>query len=983
MKTSILKAACIPILLLLTGTSALSQKIPDALQQRIAGKTNLQEIMKEVDEFYDFGRSPLLKEGRKGTEEEKEFENAYVHWKRFEQFYLNRVDQNGNIPSNVTKLMWDGWNKYRTEHPQHFNQNTNSPNIAYGNWVNFGPTSIIRYGVGYNSGYGRVNCIAFDPVDENKYYIGLPQGGIWRTLDNGANWSVLTDDLPSTGISGLVVSFSNANILYALTGDGDVSHGNLITSYGFDQKSVGVLKSTDGGANWFQTGDLPNAGTNYYGYKLIQHPGNANILFAATTAGIYRTTNAGTSWTQEQTGVFTDIEFKPGDPNTMYAVRRGGASPFFKSTDGGATWSNAGITGVPGTAERLAIGVSAANSAYVYLLTGPATGSGSFRGVYRSTNSGDDFTLRTNTPNILGYPTDGSDNSDQTQYDLAIEVDPNNANEVITGGINIWRSTDGGATFVAETQWFDDVADVPPGDYVHADIHNLTFHRLNTNKIFACSDGGVGISLNDGATWSFISPDLHILATYKADWYEANAEILATGTQDNGTNVRYVASNTYRHIFGADGFDCLIDQTNSNDIVFVHNGNISRTTDGGLTRNLKSPAGLGFFPSLARSFADDNDIFAGDGNNVYRSTNRGDNWTTETTPAGSRVLTTCVSNASRVYAGNGTSFWRSDDAGDTWALKSGTPGYPTGVNMTDVEAVITNSLDIYASFGGYSDGNKVFFSTDGGDNWINISGSLPNVACHSIAVDENNTVYVGTDIGVFVRPSTESDWQPFLNNLPKTPVSELLINNTSNRIIACTYGRGNWYSEYYTPCSAVGTLIVSTNLTGYRFYEYNSISSTSTITGGVGTNVLMKGNDYVDLMPGFVAFSGNLFKAYVGPCGNGGVQFLQNMQEELPMQGIFFNAENGKRWPYARIKNVDRANTTVTIGVETAGDYSLRITDENGKLVSLVFIDRKMDKGDIDYSIQPFIPAGNGLYYLQLFKGLQLVHLQELDLITR
>src|SRR6185436_20302861 len=180
-----------------------------------------------------------------------------------------------------------------------------------------------------------------------------------------------------------------------------------------------------------------------------------------------------------------------------------------------------------------------------------------------------------------------------------------------------------------------------------------------------------------------------------------------------------------------------------------------------------TPPGGGFFPNLARSYSDDNDIYAGDGSNVYRSTNRGTAWTTETVPAGSRVLTTCPSNSSRVYAGNGGSFWRSDDAGDNWTLKSGTPGYPTGVNMSDLEVLPTNSLIIYASFGGYTDAKKVYSSTDGGDNWTNISGSLPNVACHSVAVDENNTVYVGTDVGVFVRPSTETDWQPFLNNLPK------------------------------------------------------------------------------------------------------------------------------------------------------------------------------------------------------------------------
>jgi hypothetical protein len=300
------------IAFILAASTLQAQKIPPELAKTIAGKTNLKEIMADVDAYYQYGKAPFLQD----FEEEKDFENPYIFWKRFEYYQSARLDEKGNIYPNVNRIIWDNWNSYKLLKPNYFNQP--SQNSSYGSWSSFGPTSITRYGEGYNSGYGRVNCIAFHPTDANTLYIGLPQGGIWRTTDGGANWSVLTDDLPSTGISGIVVSWANASTIYALTGDGDVSHGNFITSYGFDQKSVGVLKSTDGGTTWFQTGDLPNAGTAFYGYKLIQHPSNSNILFAATTSGIYRTANGGTSWTQVETDTrFTDIEFKPGSPNTM------------------------------------------------------------------------------------------------------------------------------------------------------------------------------------------------------------------------------------------------------------------------------------------------------------------------------------------------------------------------------------------------------------------------------------------------------------------------------------------------------------------------------------------------------------------------------------------------------------------------------------------------------------------------------------------
>lgn len=973
MKTPLYRIlAILPVLLFYF--MAFGQKVPAGLQQRLAGKTKLADIMKEVDQFYDFGRSPsLLKAGQNPGEE---FENDYIHWKRFEYLNASRLDAEGNIDPDASIKIVEGFNTYKVANSKYFSGNA-LQNFSYGSWSSYGPTAITRYGTGYNSGYGRVNCIAFHPTLETTLFIGTPQGGVWKSTDNGVNWFVLTDDLPSTGVGGLVVDYNNANTIYVLTGDGDASGGGFVSSYGFLQQSVGVLKSTDAGATWSQTGTFPSTVGAYYGYKLLQHPSSSSTLFAATTDGIYRTTNGGTTWTLEQVGNFTDIEFKPGTPATMYAVTRGGTNPFYISTNSGATWTNGSTTGVTTSASRLAIGVTAANSAYVYLLAGPATAVGSFKGVYRSTNSGSTFSLRTTTPNILGYETNGMDNDDQAGYDLGIEVDPNDADEIITCGINIWRSINGGTTMVNETYWKDNVAGAT--EYVHADVHNLTYHPNNGNKIFSVSDGGVGISLNDGVDWDFISPDLQIMATYHADWYEPNNDILANGVQDNGTNVKYGSTNTYRHIYGADGFDCIINQNNSNDIVYVANGSVGRTIDGGLTRTSITPTGVGTFPQLARSFSDDNDILAGGSVSVFRSTNRGTSWTEETTPAGSRVLTTCPSNSNRVYASNGTTLWRSDDKAVNWTTISGNTGYPTGVNITDLEARPSNSTVIWASFGGYTDGKKVYYSSDSGRNWSNLSGTLPNVACHSITLDLNNTVYVGTDIGVFVRPSGESDWQPYLNGLPKTPVSELMANNTAGTIIACTFGRGNFIDNFYQVCPASGTLLISGTLSGNRFYEYNAISSSATVTGGQGTNVLMKGLDFVNLTEGFEVKSGNIFKAYNGPCGNGGVQFsVASLDTDtLSMERVFISAEDGKRWPYAHFTDVNNSSKTVEIDVVTAGTYALRLAKADGSVAAILSQGILLSQGVNNFNVAGAASITNGFYYIQLFKEGRLVDFQE------
>lgn len=967
----------IHILLFIFAANTVQAQIPDALKQRLQNKTKLTEIMAEVEDFYKDQKEALV-EAKNNSEEE--FENDYLRWKRWEYYNASRLDEEGRLNPNVNRKIYDGWQNFQSRQS---NPGQSLIESSYSTWIGFGPTTVTRYGAGYNSGYGRVNCIAFHPTLANYLIIGTPQGGIWKSTNNGASWSSLTDNLPSSAIGGLVWDRTNANVMYALTGDGDASGSGFVSSYGYNVPSLGVFKTTDGGTTWQVTGDFPGVVGNFYGYKLIQHPTSASTLFAATTDGIYKTTNGGTTWTQEQTGNFTDIEFKPGDPTIMYAAQRSSSTPLWRSTNSGDTWATAS-TGLTTSSSRIAIGVSANQPNYIFVLAGGATGFGSFRGVYRSTTSGTpSFSLMTSTPNILGYPNDGSDNQDQAGYDLGIEVDPDNASTVITAGINIWRSTNGGSSFgtTSRTQWFDDVLTV---DYVHADIHNITYNPLN-NYLYSVSDGGVGYSTDDGLNWTFIPGSLQILATYHADWYEADANLIGCGTQDNGQDNRYTASNTYRHIYGADGFDCVIKDDDPNTIVYVANGSIHKTTNGGSTETDVSPSGVGTFPHLARDYNSNTRIFAGDGNNIYRSTNFGGSsgsWTTFTAGVGSRVLTTCPSNSSRLYCSNGTTLQRSDDATAatmTFATKSGTPGYPTGVNLTDIEARPSNSLYIYASFGGYVAGKKVYYSSDGGDNWTNLSGSLPNVACHSIAVDASNSVYVGTDIGVFVRSISMTDWQPFYNYLPRTPVSELMVNNTAGRIIACTFGRGNFYTDLYSTCPP--NLNIVGNLSGNHFYEASStVTSTATASQGSGNFLALKSGGYVDMLPGFEVKNNSEMKAYINPCNTGGIPFtVNNLNDKSEIENLYVPAQDGVRFAFAKITTVDADKAGAEIEIIKEGNYAARLTDNKGNVVEIPLNGKQLTAGNAHIKWNE-AALHTGQYYIQLFKESQLVHFQEFDI---
>ena len=958
------------ILLLCFAIKDAESQVPNSLKLRIEGKTKLTDIMREVEDFYkneDADRKTNNNEG-------EEFESDYLRWKRWEYYNSSRLDKNGNIIPNINRKIYDGLIKYKAPPTPENNQEE----FSSSSWYAFGPTTVTRYGAGYNSGLGRVNCIAFHPTQANSLMCGTPQGGIWQSNNNGSSWYSLTDNLPSAAIGGLVWDRTNPSIIYALTGDGEASGPGLVSTYGYNVPSLGVFKSPDGGNTWYLTGNFPGVVGNFYGYKLMQHPTNANILFAATTNGIYKTLNGGNTWAQVRTGNFTDLEFKPGDPTIMYAAQKSGSSPFWRSTNTGDSWSTAS-TGLPTSSKRIAIGVSASSPDHIYVLVGGATGAGSFRGIYRSTTSGaPNFSARATTPNILGYEIDGSDNKDQADYDLAIEISPIDGNSVITGGINIWKSTDGGSTFggSSKTQWQDDALTV---DYVHADIHNITYNPLN-NYCYSTSDGGIGISTDHGSKWTFIPSSLQILATYHADWYEANANFIACGTQDNGTNIRYTASNTYRHIYGGDGFDNIIKDDDPNTIVFVANDQIRKTINGG-TSETNVTQTYKFFPHLARDFNTNTRIFAGYDNSIKRSTNFGSTWSSFSSGIGNRALTTCPSNSDRLYSGDGTTLQRSDNATGSFTFNtiSGTTGYPTGVNFTDVAVRPTNSLYAFVCFGGYENFKKVYYTTDGGNNWVNYSGTLPNIACHSIAVDASNTVYVGTDAGVFVRAASMTDWQPFYNNLPRTPVSELMINNTAGRIVASTFGRGNFYSNLYSACPV--NLNIVGNYSGDNFYEASStVTSTATVSQGAGNTMALKAGASVHLNPGFSVKNGSKMKAYIAPCNTGGIPLrVQSPDEKINTDYMYVPAKNGVRFADGKISSILPGKNGAVMEIISEGNYSARIVDKNGTVMNLIIADKKWTKGvyNINFSTTSFI---NGLYYLQLFKENELVHFHEIEI---
>jgi len=717
------------------------------------------------ESFNDYWENQIIEKGK-----------GWKQFKRWEYFWEQRLYPTGE-KINPAQL----YIEYRN-----FIQQNPQLRATNGSWTYTGNTSVPTNA----GGAGRVNCIAFDPGNNNIIYAGTPAGGIWKSINGGITWSTVTDDLPTMGFSTLAVNPDSTNVIYAGTGDHDAG----------DTYSIGVLKSTDAGATWNATGLTFLIQSGITVNKILIDPTNTNIVLAATNSGTYRSTDAGNSWVITLSGNARDLEFKPDDPTIVYATKN---NSFYRSANNGVSFSIVNGTGFPAqtTVSRIALAVTPANPDYVYVLAGKSVSNG-FNGVYRSDDAGLTFALQSDYPNILGWENDGSDVGGQAWYDLAIAASPTNAEIVYCGGVNVWKSTNGGNFWSIVGHWTGSGA-----PYVHADFHTLEF-QASTGNLFAGCDGGVFKTTNGGTSWTDISNNMEISQIYRLGTAATDVDKIITGLQDNGTTLR-TAGNNWKRVMGGDGMECIISHSDSMTMYGeYYYGQIRKSTNGGnnfstiVSSNGSgvNEAGPWVTPYIMHP-SNSNTLLVGK-SQIYRSTNGGSTWQQlGSIPGGNSTqfvhLAYAPSNTNVIYAVKRDAVYVTTNSGTTWTNVSN--NLPN-LYITYVAVSNTDPNKAYITFSGYNSNSKVYYTNNGGVTWNNYSAGLPNVPANCITYQNNTNdgVYVGTDIGVFYRNNNLSQWQYFSEGLPNTVVNELEIHYASGKIRAATYGRGVWESLVFS-----------------------------------------------------------------------------------------------------------------------------------------------------------------------------------------
>ncbi|MBL0323449.1 MAG: hypothetical protein IPP80_13975 [Ignavibacteria bacterium] len=354
-------------------------------------------------------------------------------FRRWEWFWQGRLTEDGSFPS-----------------PAHYQQelaklqrakrveNVQAPKT----WKELGPTAPDLPGQSAQwNGIGRVNVVEFSRQNPNLVYAGAASGGLWKSTDGGSNWTAVNISIiPVVGVSDIAISAQDDKVIFVATGDADAAIFGDFT--GYPSFTYGVIKSTDGGVTWAQTGLSYDPSQGSLVARLWLDPRDTSIVVAATYGGVMRSSNGGASWIRAQGGVFRDLIGNPANPDVLYSTTfsESGNAGIFRSTDNGVSWTQ---TRTIAEANRIRLAVTKANGNVVgavasraYRFNGDAEGNG-LEGVYKSTDAGTSFEKLSTTLNLLHWNASGQGNGGQGFYDLAMEISPTNANHIFVGGINV------------------------------------------------------------------------------------------------------------------------------------------------------------------------------------------------------------------------------------------------------------------------------------------------------------------------------------------------------------------------------------------------------------------------------------------------------------------------------------------------------------------------------------------------------------------
>ncbi|HBG04284.1 MAG: hypothetical protein A2075_06295 [Geobacteraceae bacterium GWC2_58_44] len=668
--------------------------------------------------------------------------------------------------------------------------------IASGNWSPLGPGNI----------GGRIRAILIDRTDSGRIWVGSVSGGIWHSTDGGSSWNPANDFMGNLSVSSLVMSPNDPNVIYAGTGEG-FYNGDAV-------RGAGIFKSTDGGVTWnplpatTPSSNVNSSAYNWFYVNRLAISSDGSTILAATrgyysnSGGIYRSTDAGATWSQVHSGVMVwDVHFDPNDPNKAVAAATGYVtnqwrSYLYRSVDGGVTWST-GASFVSNSRMELAYAKS--NSQTVYASRDNASGE-----IWKSADGGGSWSI-VSTPLHLGS---------QGWYDNTIWVDPTNASHLVIGGLDLWRSTNAGSSWTRISNWVNNMYNGYP-QVPHADHHIIVSdpnYNGTTNKtIYNGNDGGIFRAADVSAAtetggWESLNNGLAITQFYSGAGHASAGGRIIGGTQDNGSLLKSGTGTDWQLFYGGDGGFSAVDSQDDNylygEYVYLR---LHRSTNGGATSASSIYSGIGdagsstnanFIAPFVLDPNDNNRMLAG-GASLWQSLT-----VKSPVPAWGSIKASIGSNTSAIAVARGNSaiVWTGHSNGKVYKSSNSLSATPTWsqAGATTLPARMVNRIlidkddpnRVYAAFGGYN-ANNLYRTLDNGLTWADISGELPEVPILSVVRHPAHAdwLYAGTEVGLFTSQDGGASWFTSNEGPANVEISELTWLDDVT-LLAATHGRG-------------------------------------------------------------------------------------------------------------------------------------------------------------------------------------------------
>lgn len=679
----------------------------------------------------------------------------------------------------------------------------------------------------------------------NVFYIGVNNGGIWKTTDDGRTWQPIFDDQPTGSIGDVAVAPSNPNVIYVASGEGlqrpDLSVGN------------GMYKSADGGNTW-----------QYLGLEQGQQiasiaidPNNENRVFVAVLGhpygpnserGVYRTTDGGKHWEKalykdENTGA-VQVSIDPQHPNMVYAALwasrqgpwengawQGPESGLFKSTDGGVTWKKL-TNGLPSFEQglgRIGFCIAPSEPRRLYAtVDAPQLG-----GLYRSDDAGESWTCINTDKRLWGR---GSDFAE-------CKTDPQNPDIVYVANVVTWKSTDGGKHWTA-------FRGAPGGD----DYHRLWINPNQPNIMLLAGDQGAIVTVNGGQSWS--------------SWYNQPTAQFYHVSTDNAFPY---------HVYGG--------QQESGSV-----GIASRGNDGQITFREWHPVGAEEYGYVAADPLNQDIIYGGKLTKYDKRTGQVQNIAPDPLPSSqyrflrtAPVLFSPIDPKTLYYAGN--VLFKTTDGGHSWQVISpdlSRPGWEIpesiGIYRTEEMKKMPRRGVIYTVAASYKDINTIWAGTDdgwihvtrdGGKTWKNVTptdiGSWSKISLMDAGHTDVNTAYAAVnrirldDLHPYIYRTHDGGktWKKIVNGLPNDPINVVredpqrngLLFAGSERAVYVSFDDGNhWQSlRLNMPATSIRDLVIKDNdlvigTHGRSFWILDDITPLRQLSGitNIPTSLLYK-----------------------------------------------------------------------------------------------------------------------------------------------